>query len=386
MSRRLTRLDELPRHQLGQTFDGVGDGSPHWSDGYYFTMGDDDGRYAWFMGFRLHANNDVLDAFTCVSVDEGSTGRQYNLRWSRRLRPRIDDLDCGPFSVEILEGLRTLRIRCAENEYGQSCDLTFDGWCPPYNEDHVQVVVNGRLQSDRSNYDQCCLVSGWFAVPGERVEVNGWTGVRDHSWGVGNHTGGPRSPAIAPPLEPLTPPGLRQWCVFRLPDRSVFWQFHHPGGDGPPTKFESRCMFPYGDERESFAYTAVDHDVAFEEVDGRAVPRLKEAEVRLTRPDGAVERYRIEPISYPVYLQGGGYFAGFDDGLGRGVYRGDDHHEGEVWDIDRVIGIVEPKGARLDRRHYAEAWGRCTNLDDPHDTGTGHLECVVLGPYPGLDQ
>ncbi|MGH9270643.1 MAG: hypothetical protein ACRDZ2_05160, partial [Ilumatobacteraceae bacterium] len=96
MSRRLTKLDELPRHQLGQTFDVVGDGSPHWSDGYYFTMGDDDGRYAWFMGFRLHANNDVLDAFTCVSTGDGDgdgRGRQHNARWSRRLRPRIDDLD-----------------------------------------------------------------------------------------------------------------------------------------------------------------------------------------------------------------------------------------------------------------------------------------------------
>ena len=104
----------------------------------------------------------------------------------------------------------------------------------------------------------------------------------------------------------------------------------------------------------------------------------------LTRPDGALERYRIEPISYPVYLQGGGYFAGFDDGLGRGVYRGDEHEEHEVWTIDRGVAVDEPKGIRLDRHHYAEAWGRCTNLDDPTDTGTGHLECVVLGTYPGL--
>ena len=75
MARQLTPLDELPRHQIGQTFDVVADGSPHWSDGYYFTMGDDDGAWAWFMGFRLHANNDVLDAFTCVS----GSGRQHNL-------------------------------------------------------------------------------------------------------------------------------------------------------------------------------------------------------------------------------------------------------------------------------------------------------------------
>ncbi|WP_162941767.1 hypothetical protein [Desertimonas flava] len=386
MPRRLTRLDELPRHQLGQTFDVVVDGSPHWSDGYYFTTGEDTGRWAWFSGFRLHPNNDVLDAFTCVSTGDGEGfGRQFNARWSRRLRPRIDDLDCGPVSVEIVEGLRTIRVSCDRNASGLAYDLTFDGWCPPYNEDHVQVFVNGRLASDRSNYDQCSLVHGWFEAGGERVEVEGWTGVRDHSWGIGNHTGGPRAAAIAPPLEAPAPPGLRQWCVFRLPDRAVFWQFHHPGGEGRPTKFESQCMYPYGDERQPFAYTDVHHDVVWRTGDdGRAIPRLERGEVHLTRPDGVVERYAVEPISYPVYLQGGGYFAGFDDGLGRGVYRGDFHEEHETWSIDRGIVIDEPKGVRLDRRHYAEAWGRCTNLDDPTDTGTGHLECVVLGPYPGV--
>lgn len=380
MQRRLTRFDEFPRHQVGLTFDMVADGSPHWSDGYYFTMGDPEGRYAWFSGFRLHANNDVLDAFTCVSHD----GRQHNMRWSRRLRPRIDDLDCGPVSVEIVEGLRTLRVRCEPTEYGQAYDLSWEGWCPPYNENHVQTWVNGRLHSDRSNYDQCCRVHGWIEVDGTRAEVDGWTGVRDHSWGIGNNTGGPRSPATAPPPEPPAPPGLRQWCVFRLPDRAVFWQFHHPGGDAAYSKFESRCMFPYDDDRASFAYTAVDHDVSWVTVDGTAVARLAEATVRLTRPDGGIERYRIEPISYPVYLQGGGYFAGFDDGLGRGVYRGDLHHEGEVWEIDRAISVRAPKEIALNRSHYAETWGRCTNLDDPSDSGDGHLECVVLGGYPGL--
>ena len=390
MSRRLTRFDEFPRHQIGATFDIVADGSPHWSDGFYFATGDADGRHAWFMGLRLHANNDVLDAFVCVSsADDQSVlgGRQHNMRWSRRLRPDIDELRCGPLSVEIIEGLRVVRVRGDPNVHGHSCDLLWEGWCPPYNEDHVQVILNGRLHSDRSNYLQCCTVSGWIEVGEVRIAVDGWTGVRDHSWGIGNNTGGPRSTAVAPLPDPPPPPGLRQWCVFRLPDRSVYWQFHHPG-TGPYTKFESRCMFPYGNGRDSFAYTAIDHDVRFAEItrstETVTVPRLASGVVRLTRPDGVIERYAIEPSSYPVYLQGGGYFAGFDDGLGRGVYRGELHDEGETWDIDRVIAVATPRPVDLNRAHYAESWGRCTNLDDPTDSGPGHLECVVLGPHPAI--
>jgi len=385
-TRRLTRFDEFPRHQIGATFDIIADGSPHWSDGYYFTMGDPDGEYAWFMGLRLHANNDVLDAFVCVSTSEAGGergGQQHNMRWSRRLRPDIDDITCGPLVVEIVEGLRTMRVRCAPNEHGHACDLLWEGWCPPYNEDHVQVILNGRLHSDRSNYLQCSVVSGWFEVAGRRIDVDDWTGVRDHSWGIGNNTGGPRSVAVAPLREQPPSPGLRQWCVFRLGDRTVFWQFHHPGA-GVYTKFESRCMFPYSDERQSFAYSAIEHSARFAELDGVTVARLVACDIALTRPDGAVERYRIEPISYPVYLQGGGYFDGYDDGLGRGVYRGELVSEADTWDIDRFIGVDAPSHLALNRSHYAEAWGRCTNLDDPTDTGNGHLECVVLGRHPQI--
>jgi hypothetical protein len=381
--RRLTRFDEMPRHQIGETFDTVGDPSPHWSDGYYFTTGDDDGRYAWFMGFRLHANNDVLDAFTCVSVanENGGGGRQHNMRWSRRLRPAIDELRCGPIEVEIVEGLKTLRTRCAPNRHGQAYDLVWEGVAPPYNEDHVRTFVNGRLQSDRSNYLQCHDVSGWFEVDGRRVEVAGWSGVRDHSWGIGNNTGGPRAKAIAPPPHTPAPPGLRQWCVFRMRDRVVYWQFHHPGGDAAYTKFEAAWGTAAGEWER---YEPVEHEVTFVDGSDGPVPRLATGTVSLRRPDGGVERYRIEPISLPVYLQGGGYFSGFDDGLGRGVYRGDLHDEGEVWEVDSAIGVVAPTSVQLNPWHYAEAWGRCTNLDDPTDSGTGHLECVVIGPYPGL--
>lgn len=379
MAGRLTKLDEWPRHQAGGTFDVVVDGSPHWSDGYYFTTGADDGTYTLMGGFRLYANNDVLDAFTCVV----HAGVQRNMRWSRRLRPRIDDLDCGPIEIEIVEPLRIVRVTAGDNPYGITYDLTFEGVAPPYNEERVITIVNGRLQSDRSNYDQCCTVRGWLAVDGDRVDVAGWTGVRDHSWGIGNNVGGPRSTAIAPPPDAAPPIGLRQWCVFRLPERAVFWQFHHSAA-GAYTKFEACCSYPYDDTREPFRYTGVRHEVGWVCEDGRALRRLARGTVELDRPDGGTDRFVVEPVSGPIYLQGGGYWAGFDDGLGRGVYRGDLHHEGDRWDVSHPTRVVGPKGLRLRDDHWAEAWARCTDLSDG-TAGTGHLECVVIGEYPGFE-
>ena len=90
-------------------------------------------------------------------------------------------------------------------------------------------------------------------------------------------------------------------------------------------------------------------------------------------------------VGTPVYLQGGGYWQGFDDGLGRGVYRGEDHGEGEVWDFSSHSQVHDPRGlfrARPDA--WAETFARFENLDDPAERGTGHLECVIAGPHPDL--
>lgn len=379
---RLTELDEWPRHQTGATFDTVADQSPHWSDGYYFTLGDVDGEVAFFMGFRLYPNNDVLDCFACVSLD----GRQHNMRFSRRLRPAIDDLTCGPMSVEIIEGLRRLRTVAAPNRFGIDFDITWNGFAPPYNERYILQVSAGRKLSERSNYDQCALVSGVLKVDGRSFDIDNsrWVGVRDHSWGVGS-VGGPKQPDAAPLLDPPQYFGLRQWAVFKLSDRAIFYQFHNDP-DGELTKFESRVMYPYDDGREPWSYVGIHHDLDFVVRDGRRLRRLAEGVIELQRPDGGADRFRLEPVSDPVYLQGGGYWRGFDDGRGRGVYRGDYVEEGEVWDVSHPTTVIDPKGLlELRGDSYAETWGRWERLDGSGETGHGHLECVASLSQPGFD-
>ena len=103
---RLTAFDEFPRHQTTGTFNSVASDSPNWSDGYYFTLGDRETGASLFAGLRLYSNTDVIDGFACVTID----GRQHNVRWSRRLRPEIDDIRVGPLALEILEPLKRMRL------------------------------------------------------------------------------------------------------------------------------------------------------------------------------------------------------------------------------------------------------------------------------------
>ena len=69
--------------------------------------------------------------------------------------------------------------------------------------------------------------------------------------------------------------------------------------------------------------------------------RVRRGSFRLTDVEATVRDYEFESLGW-VYCQGGGYFGGFDDGLGQGVYRGDEHVEGEVWDVSHPTTLVDP--------------------------------------------
>ena len=68
--------------------------------------------------------------------------------------------------------------------------------------------------------------------------------------------------------------------------------------------------------------------------------------MELEDDESTVRSYEIEDLGW-VYCQGGGYFGGFDDGLGQGVYRGDFHQEGVEgpWsEGERAIGASCARG------------------------------------------
>jgi hypothetical protein len=112
--------------------------------------------------------------------------------------------------------------------------------------------------------------------------------------------------------------------------------------------------------------------------------RLRGGTVRLTDADGVVREYTVEDLGW-VYTQGGGYFGGFDDGLGQGVYRGDQHVEGEVWDVSHPTQIVDADGETFEFDHaWAENFTRFTS-DGPNgpQQGLAHFECVVVQEAQG---
>ncbi len=394
----LTELDEWPRHQTIDTFDIVSNSSPGWSDGYWHCVGDPNGEVHMITALRLYHNTNVIDAYAILSTNEG---KQYNLRATRRLRPKIDELEVGPFSMEIIRGLRTIRLVCRENPHQIEFDILWESSAPPYDEaSGIRHWVDGRLVVERANIVQLGDLSGRLKVgPREyNFEVaDGWAGAKDHSWGLGGTGEGEKSNRYAaPPLGAARgwgPPGARHWSLIRFPDRSMYYAFRHHtdgtyagSGTGGPREgtIHSRVDYPYDSGKEGWAYTDVEV-VETEWADG--LPRLKRARLNLARPDGGVDRFEAQVVSKPVYMQGGGYWGGWNDGLGRGVFR-DELVEGEVWDVSHPVKVYDEQGkTEIPQRpggHFAELYARFTNLDDPSDVGLGLLEIVFSQEYQGI--
>jgi hypothetical protein len=357
----LLGMDEFPYHQITETFAGVAGSDPQWNDGHYVCAGDDGGNVAFTSNVRLYQNNDVLDGFVCLR----HRGRQHNIRLSRRLRTDMDTISVGPLRLEVIEPLQTVRLVLEDQGRGFSLDIRCHTVGVPYMGPIEVNRIEGRLLGERATYEIAGACEGWVAVDGQRYELttDGSRFFRNHSWGNQAGRGGPRHGAPTPRRRV---PGVRQWVLFAMESHSGFY-FEDPNGRaaaGRGAFLDSDRLVPV---------VAVDHDLDFYE-GGR---RVRSGTFKLTGVDGEQRSYTFEDLGW-VYCQGGGYFGGFDDHLGQGVYRGDYHEEGEVWDVSHPTLVVDEEGRSFELDYdWAESFVRLTS---GAERGMAHFECVVMTP------
>ena len=360
----LVRMDEYPYHQITETFAGVAGSDPQWNDGHYVCLCDMDGNVSLTSNVRLYQNNDVLDGFVCLR----HRGKQHNIRLSRRLRSDMDTVGVGPLRLEIVEPMRAVRLVLDDNDYGIGLDVTCRNTDVPYMDPIEVTRIDGRLFSERATYEIAGRCEGWVRVGDVRYELTPATSsfFRNHSWGNQAGRGGPR--IYGAPRARRRVPGVRQWVLFNMASHSGFF-FEDPSGRAASGK--GAILLP----DRAVPVVGLEHQLEFYE-GGR---RVKRGTFALTDADGARRSYTFEDLGW-VYCQGGGYFGGFNDGLGQGVYRGDFHVEGEVWDVSHPTQITDEAGKTFEFDHqWAESF---TRLHSGEESGLAHFECVVIAPQP----
>lgn len=221
----LTPYDEFPVHQAPYPFSYVPATDYSWDDGYYWGLFNPETRVVLALGLRVNPNTDMIGGYAMLN----DNGNQFTVRFSRCWR-RDFSLTVGPFTFEIIEPLKSMRLKMAQNDSGLSFDIVWEAACPAYLETHHLAMVRGRRTTDQSRYSQPGVAHGWIRRDDNdyRVDRESWSGARDHSWGLY---------AERPPLGPdpmLLPPkaadgpgrAMHLWILFRSPQFSGFLDYH----------------------------------------------------------------------------------------------------------------------------------------------------------------
>ena len=200
---RLTAADELFVHQIPEPLPNVAVHHEHWRESYFFVAhppsGDGD------VLIVAMAHYPAREEMDCLQLGRVGGGFVY----ARHVRPYGDDphtTAVGPATVEVVEPYRTVRLRVDDSpEAPVALDLTFEARTSPYGLRRGTMKRGEEIIWDQSHMLQAGVYTGTYRSAGRTVEVDGWLGQRDHSWGIRDHA---RCP-------------MWMWLAIQLPDAMI---------------------------------------------------------------------------------------------------------------------------------------------------------------------
>jgi hypothetical protein len=148
----LSRFDDYPIHQTSEPLKVHSSTDRHVYDRYWFNGYADDGEFYFGIALAIYPNLGIMDCAFSIVRD----GVQHAFHASRRAPNEPSELEVGPFRIEIIEPMKSLRVILDDNETGISCQLE---WIPRTGRD----PLCGREPARRSGAhlrDQGSLVGG----------------------------------------------------------------------------------------------------------------------------------------------------------------------------------------------------------------------------------
>jgi hypothetical protein len=364
----LTRMDDTLWHQTAEPFAHVGTSDPRFFDRYWFNAVAPDGRTSIQITMGAYRNMNVLDAGAVVVRD----GKQHNLRASTSLGDDFDTI-CGPISVQVVEPLQEIRIRIDAPEHGLQADLTWTGVAPPTLENPHFEREGNRVKENYQRFDQIGAVQGTLKVAQDDVPVEHWWSCRDHSWGVRPRIG--IKEPVTGPRRTLEEDGFAMAFLFYSTDR-------HAGH----LLFSGRASdegYLSGDLRALPDGPTAGIEGAGMEVDlYPGTRRFAKATFRANTATGEELTWVCTPLGSAVAMQGLGYYGGYDDRRGLGVWRGDDIVEHDVWDVSEPARIGYPDGSSDKHWHRIQPVSLALTTGDGETAGTGSMTLILSGKLP----
>ncbi len=397
----LSPYDEFPIHQTPYPFSHVPSTDFTWDEGCYFGVFNADQKVFLATGYRVNPNTDMIGGFALLNV----AGHQHTVRFSRCWR-RDMVTRIGPFSVEVIEPLKSLQVKLEPNEGGLSYDVRWNGASPALLEDHHLAENRGRRTTDQSRYCQAGAPAGFIQLKERRwdVEPSGWHAARDHSWGLYAE----RRPLSPDPrwLPPRRQQGiaraLRFWVIFRSEPYSGFYHLHEDA-DGVQRDFSDVFGTALGG---SIAAGWTGHRVGIARAEHAAVYQpgtrvLRSVVMSLVDTEGGHWRQEFTASGAPWMGKTSGYYpGGWKDGGNVHTYHGSEELalEWDSFDFSKQPLIHEPYASP--ESGHIDGFGqglkgpgtpvqgsvylcavRTTTPDGKIHVGAAHVEHYINGRY-----
>ena len=354
----LTKADDYPIHQLPEPIAYTGT-DRNFYDRYFFNGYTPDGSSFFAAALGVYPALNVMDGAFCI-VDNGV---QHNLRVSRVLGMERMDTRVGPLHVDVVEPLRSLRVRVDKNEHGISADILFRSRAAAIEEPRFTYRIGPRTIMDYTRLTQNGSYEGWIDVRGKRIAVTSerYVGTRDRSWGV--------RPVGAQDSQPVAPPPLPQfywlWAPMNFDDRITLYH-DNSDADGRPWN-TAAVMAPTGADGPMHM-ASCSSQLAFKP----GTRHARDATIRFSDADGGDYQIEVKP-QWNFYMSGLGYT---NPEWGHGHYRG-------------VLAIgydaFETSKVNESEMHFvhvqAFSTAKLTGPDGFERQGYGVLEQLIIGAH-----
>lgn len=352
----LSKADDYPVHQRPEPIATAGT-DRNFYDRYFFNGYTPDGATFFAAALGVYPHLNVMDAAFSVIRD----GVQHNLRASRLLNMERMDTVVGPISIEVIEPLKSLRVRVGDNPHGIRADLVFKGRADAVEEPRFTLHQGQRTLLDYTRLTQNGRYRGWMTLQGKRIEIGPeMLGTRDRSWGV-RPVGlpDPRDPA------PLGPPQFYWlWAPLNFEDR---YMLYHINADAEGTPWNTASVL--GELDNATRGHAVHCHSQLEFKSGTR--HARRAIIEALGPDGGGWRAELLP-QFNFYMSGLGYM---HPEWGHGVYKGENALGYDSYDLSAVD---ETAPQFLHVQAFVRAHLTSGGFEQE---GVGVLEQLVIGPH-----
>jgi len=361
----LSKLDDYPIHQTSRPIAIKASADRNCYDRYWFNGYGQGGEFYLGVGCALYPNLGIFDGGVSLVID----GEQHAFHCSRRASDEPTDLSCGPFRIEILEPMKSLRVIVDDNETGISGELLWIPRTANFAEGHQHLYRGTRSMMEATRFNQFGYWDGELRYDGRSLRIDPATtyGTKDRSWGV-RGVGEP-DPAGAPPTAGgagffflWTPLHWANRCTHAGIFENTHGVMWHWDGMVVPT-YENPDDIPGIEDPDALPLVSVAHDIEY--IPGTR--RARRALITKTEIDGTVNEIDLEAVLC-FRMKGIGYT---HPEWGHGRWKGELAIGGEKWKIDDVDEMA------FENQHIQQVMLASCN----GEKGVGVMEQICFGPH-----